>query len=299
MLSYRHGFHAGNPADVFKHAVLIALVRAMQEKPAGISFFDTHAGPARYDLSSEWALKTREFEAGIQRLWQQPTSSDRLVDYLEQVRNHNPDGQLRYYPGSPLLLRQLLRPVDRLILCELHPAEQQVLRECFTGDRQVTLVCGDGYQTLARIVPPASGRGLILIDPSYEQKSELADMIQALAQACKRFGHAVYVIWYPQIDGRDIDPASVGNALQLQTDQWLDLRIAFPDEQRLGRMSGCGMAIINCPFRARQGLIDLTVGDFAGAVHESLMLSPPACCPPHQNIKIFLGAKQRSTKANE
>lgn len=262
MLSYRHGFHAGNPADVFKHMVLVALVRAMQEKPAGIHFLDTHAGAASYDLGSEWALKTREFEAGIQRIWPSSPDSGPRGDYLDQVRRLNPDGQLRHYPGSPLLLRQLLRPADRLALCELHPAEQDVLCRRFAGDRQVTLVGGDGYQALSRMVPPQSGRGLVLIDPSYEQKSELADMSRALAAALRRFGHGVFVIWYPQIDGRDIDPNDLRDDLDLGPEQWLDLRIVFPDEQRLGRMSGCGMAIINCPFRARQRLTDLATTDF-------------------------------------
>ena len=260
MLSYRHGFHAGNPADVFKHTVLVALVRAMQEKPAGIHFFDTHAGAARYDLASEWALKTREFEPGIKRLWQNQPDAGPLADYLEQVKRLNPDGKLRYYPGSPLLLRQLLRPADRLTLCELHPAEQDILRERFSRDRQTTLICGDGYQALATMAPPQTGRGLVLIDPSYEQKTELADMSQALLSALKRFAHGVFVIWYPQIDGRDIDPDEVRDGLELDSEQWLDFRTTFPDEQRLGRMSGCGMAIINCPFRARQRLADL-VGD--------------------------------------
>jgi 23S rRNA (adenine2030-N6)-methyltransferase len=257
MLSYRHGFHAGNPADVFKHTVLTALVRAMQHKNKGIRFIDTHAGPALYDLESEAAQKNREFDRGIARLWQQSQVAGPVADFLELVRARNPDGELRFYPGSPLLVRALLRPQDELVLCELHPTEQRALSERFAGDRQVRVHAGDGYSALAQYLPPPAGRGLVLIDPSFELKSELDDMADAMRRAMKLFGHGVYVIWYPVIEGRDTTPGSIPAALGLDGEQWLDLRIAFPPEQRLGRMTGCGMAIVNCPFRARQTLLDL------------------------------------------
>ncbi|HKL51770.1 MAG TPA: 23S rRNA (adenine(2030)-N(6))-methyltransferase RlmJ [Wenzhouxiangellaceae bacterium] len=257
MLSYRHGFHAGNPADVFKHTVLIALVRAMQNKNKGIRFIDTHAGPALYDLNSEAAQKNREFDRGIARLWQQRRVPGPVADFLALVRARNPKGELRLYPGSPLLIRALLRPQDELVLCELHPTEQRALSERFTGDRQVRLHPGDGYAALDRYLPPPAGRGLVLIDPSFELKSEFDDMTEAMRRALKLFGHGVYVIWYPVIEGRDTTPDSMPAALALKGEQWLDLRIAFPPEQRLGRMTGCGMAIVNCPWRARQLLIEL------------------------------------------
>lgn len=257
MLSYRHGFHAGNPADVFKHTVLVALVRAMQYKNKGIRFIDTHAGPALYDLHSETALKNREFERGIARLWNRRPDPGPLADYLELVRERNADGHLRFYPGSPLLLRALLRPQDYLVLCELHPAEQKVLAERFDADRQVRVHAGNGYQALEKFLPPPSGRGLTLIDPSFEIRTELDDMALALNKALKRFGHGVHAIWYPVIEGRDTTPEALPDKLGLAGEQWLDLRVGFPADQRLGRMTGCGMAIINCPFRARQALIEL------------------------------------------
>lgn len=257
MLSYRHGFHAGNPADVFKHTVLVALVRAMQEKDKGIRFVDTHAGPALYDLESEAALKNREFERGIGRLWIDHPPPGPRADYLALVEARNPDGALRFYPGSPLLLRSLLRPQDDLVLCELHPTEQKALAERFGRDRQVTLHTGDGYKALDGFLPPPTGRGLVLIDPSFEIRTEIADLTVALRSTLKRFGHGVYAIWYPVIEGRETTPAPMPAALGLDGEQWLDLRIEFPAEQRLGRMTGCGMAIINCPWRARQALIEL------------------------------------------
>lgn len=257
MLSYRHGFHAGNPADVFKHTVLVALVGAIQHKDKGIRFIDTHAGPALYDLQSEIALKNREFERGIARLWNDRPASGPLADYLALIEARNPDGELRFYPGSPLLLRTLLRRQDDLVLCELHPAEQKALTERFGEDRRVGIHAESGYEALAKYLPPPSGRGLVLIDPSFEVKSELDDMTAALQTALTRFGHGVYAIWYPVIEGRDTTPDTLVGALGLTDDQWLDLRIEFPADQRLGRMTGCGMAIVNCPWRARQALIEL------------------------------------------
>ncbi|MGB0514299.1 MAG: 23S rRNA (adenine(2030)-N(6))-methyltransferase RlmJ [Wenzhouxiangellaceae bacterium] len=259
MLSYRHGFHAGNPADVFKHSVLIALVDAMLQKPKGIQFFDTHAGPALYDLTRPEAQKNREFDAGIGRLWHRRPGPHQAPAYLEQVRALNPDGRLRWYPGSPMLLRNMMRPVDHLILCELHPAEQQVLRTRYAGDPQVTVHEGSGYPALARYLPPYGGRGMVLIDPPYELKSERDDLTDALRAALKRHAHGVYALWYPLIEGRDdTAPDPLPHALNLSGEAWLDLRVAFPSAERLGRMHGCGMAIINCPWRAREPLLNLS-----------------------------------------
>jgi len=260
MLSYRHGFHAGNPADVFKHTVLVALARAMQHKEKGIRFIDTHAGPALYDLRSEPAQKNREFKRGIARIWERDPGPGPVGDYLELVRARNIDGTLRFYPGSPLLLWALLRPQDELVLCELHPTEQRVLSERFAEEKQVKVHAADGYAALEQFLPAPTGRGLVLIDPSFEIRTELEDMTSALKAALKRFGHGVFAIWYPVIKGRNTNPDPIPSTLGLESEQWLDLRIDFPADQRLGRMTGCGMAIINCPFRARQALIDLRRG---------------------------------------
>ena len=256
MLSYRHGFHAGNPADVFKHAVLIALVRALQEKPRGIQFVDTHAGPALYDLGSAMAQKNREHEAGIARWWSARPADPVISAYLELVRGFNPDGELHHYPGSPRIFRQLLRPHDRLVLCELHPAEQTALQARFARDRQVSIRCGSGYVELPKVLPPPGGRGLVLIDPPWELKTELEDLGAALQAALKRYAHGVYALWYPLIDGRELPLERLPRDLNLDGEAWLDLRLEFVPEQRLGRMFGCGMALINCPYRVRQTLID-------------------------------------------
>jgi len=274
MLSYRHGFHAGNPADVFKHAVLVALVRALQEKPRGIQFVDTHAGTALYDLDSAMALKNREHVAGIGRWWSSATTDPVMTDYLDLVRAINPDRALRWYPGSPMLLRRLLRSNDRLVLCELHPSEQLALRARFAGDRQVSLRCGDGYASLAKVLPPPGGRGLVLIDPPWETRSELADLTHALATALERWRHGAIALWYPLLEGRTCAVPHLPARLGLDGDAWLDLRLTFRPDQRLGAMFGCGMALINCPYRARQRLIDWHA-TFTG-VPDADCLTPPA-----------------------
>lgn len=259
MLSYRHGYHAGNPADVFKHSVLIALLKAMQAKDSAITCIDSHAGPALYDLDSTIAQKTEEYKAGIARLWSQQPDHVLLKDYLEAVRAVNPDRRLRYYPGSPMIMKHLLREQDRMILCELHPGEQQALKRHFAGERRVRLHLGDGHSALKQYLPPKSRRALVLIDPSFELKDEVESISKALEQALLRFAVGVYVIWYPVIDGRDINIDTLPRTLKLDPDKWLNLAIDFPENQRLGRMSGCGMAIINCPFSARQTLQQLQV----------------------------------------
>ena len=254
VLSYRHGFHAGNPADVFKHTVLLALLQTMQLKPNGLVLVDTHAGAAVYDLTSEMALKTAEFRAGIEPLWSRRDLPPAWASYLAQVKALNPDGVLRFYPGSPRLMQSLLRPNDRLFLCELHSSEQAALAQRFAEDRRVKVVAGDGYRALEKILPPPGGRGLVMIDPSYEVKAELDIMTAALKTALRRFAHGVYLIWYPVIEGRDTTLDALPARLGLTGEQWLDLRVTFSPAQRLGRMAGCGMAVINCPWRARAEL---------------------------------------------
>ena len=157
MLSYRHAFHAGNFADVFKHVLLIQLIRALQRKDKPFRVFDTHAGAGRYDLHSAPARKNREYQNGIGQLWDEPALGPELREYREQVRVLNPDGALREYPGSPRLIRTLLRPEDRLTLIELHPGDYPALKAEFTGDRQVAVHHADGYASLKAFLPPRNG----------------------------------------------------------------------------------------------------------------------------------------------
>jgi len=204
MLSYRHAFHAGNFADVFKHVLLVQLVRALRGKDKPFCLLDTHAGAARYDLGSaparknrEFADQNREFADGIGRLWRQPGLSSELGDYLDRVRALNPDGELRWYPGSPRIARDLLRPNDRLILAELHPTEFPLLKAEFRNDRQVAAHHTDGYAALNAFLPPPERRGLVLLDPPYELKDEFERLAEAVRRIHRRWATGIAAVWYP------------------------------------------------------------------------------------------------------
>lgn len=198
MLSYRHSYHAGNFADVFKHVIWIQVLRALCRKATPFFVLDTHAGIGRYDLSGAEAQRNREYAQGIARLAHCNNFPAPVQDYLDLVRSHNPvDAELRFYPGSPCLSRALLRPQDRLLLTELHPADHLQLKQLFAGDSQVAVHKLDGYQALKAFLPPAEKRGLVLIDPAYERQDEYERVVANLQQAYVRWPNGVYVIWYP------------------------------------------------------------------------------------------------------
>lgn len=198
MLSYRHIYHAGNFADVFKHVVLLQILRALLRKEAPFFVLDTHAGIGRYELALAEAQKNREFDNGVARLLECSDPPAAVADYLEQVYAQNPNGQyLSYYPGSPCLIRALLRSQDRLVLSELHPADVIELKRVFAGDKQVAVHQQDAYQGLKAFLPPAERRGLVLIDPPYERKDEYERVASSLKMAYQRWPTGTYVIWYP------------------------------------------------------------------------------------------------------
>ncbi len=191
-MNYRHAYHAGNVADCMKHALLVWLLRAMQRKPGGVFVLDTHAGSGRYDLASGEATRTGEWQQGIGRLLA-GTPPEVLSDYLALVR-----GCGTFYPGSPLLVRMMLRAQDRLACCELHPQEHASLRRLFLGDAQVAVHARDGWQAPAALLPPRGlQRGLTLIDPPFEQPDEFARLLDAVRLARRRFGSGIVAAWYP------------------------------------------------------------------------------------------------------
>jgi len=183
MLAYRHAFHAGNHADVLKHLVLVQLIRHLGLKDKGFRIVDTHAGAGLYELDSVQALKKGEFLQGIGRLWDSPQPPPLVADYLHQIRAHNPDGNLRRYPGSPQLARQLQRPQDQLRLFELHPAEQQALQQMVGGMSGIELRQADGFAALKSQLPPPTRRALVLVDPSYEGHADYTRVLDALGDA--------------------------------------------------------------------------------------------------------------------
>ena len=255
MLSYRHGFHAGNHADVLKHTVLVQLLRYLRQKEKPLWFVDTHAGAAAYALDGDYAAKNAEYESGITRLWTRDDLPQALVEYVAEVRALNPDGVLRRYPGSPQLALQLLRAQDRLRLFELHSTESQLLQQYFRGDApRVMVQAADGFAGLQAVLPPPSRRALVLIDPSYEDKRDYRHVLSALRDAQKRFRAGVYAVWYPQVQRRESRQLPE-QLKQLQEKDWLHvtLTVRKPAGDGFG-LHGSGMFILNPPWLLPEAL---------------------------------------------
>ncbi|WP_295435033.1 23S rRNA (adenine(2030)-N(6))-methyltransferase RlmJ [uncultured Thiodictyon sp.] len=258
MLGYRHAFHAGNFADVFKHALLVQICLALRLKDKPFCVIDTHAGAGLYDLESDSALKNREFDGGIGRLWEAPAGPE-LGAYLDLVRALNPDGRLRWYPGSPHLARALLRPGDGLILCERHPADHLDLRAEFTGDPQAAVHFRDGYEAPTALMPPPQRRGLVLMDPSFEMPGEYARLTAALKTIQRRWAGAVVAIWYPIIE-REPSLGFLNRLQGLGIPAILCAELGvLPYRGPMG-LHGSGMVIVNPPWGLEAVLARLLPG---------------------------------------
>lgn len=254
MLSYRHSYHAGNHADVLKHATVALLVEALKKKEGPFAYIETHAGAGRYDLRSEQAQKTGEYLEGIARIWREPAAPAALGPYLDAVRALNSGGELTFYPGSPRVVRHLLRPQDRMALMELHNNEYPVLKQEFAGDRLVAVHHRDGYEGLNALLPPKEKRGLVLIDPSYEVKSEYGQVVTSLAAAVKRWSNGIYAIWYPLLASAQTDTFMAQfRATGLR--KLLRAEITVRGEG-IG-MYGSGMLVLNPPWRLDSQLQEL------------------------------------------
>ncbi|BBL73438.1 23S rRNA (adenine(2030)-N(6))-methyltransferase RlmJ [Methylomagnum ishizawai] len=252
MLSYRHAFHAGNHADVFKHLALCCLVRALLHKDKPFFYLDTHAGAGRYNLHAEMARKNREHETGISRLWDEPNPPAGVREYLDAVRATNPGRELRWYPGSPRIVRPWLRDPDRMALCELHPNEVHLLEAEFAGDRQVRVEHLDGYQGLKALLPPPERRGLVHIDPAYELKDERKRLLQAVKEGYKRWATGIYAIWYPIQDRATADDF-LRRFKKLEIPKVLLAEFSvLPDAPF--RLNGSGMIVINPPWQLEEQL---------------------------------------------
>ncbi len=246
-LNYRHLYHAGNFADVFKHVALTLLLRGLHAKDTPFCFLETHAGAGRYDFAEPAAQKSGEYHDGIERLWAAEATPAGFDDYLAAVRAVNPDGKLGFYPGSPRVARHLLRPQDRMVLCERHPEEFDRLKDEFIGDRQVAVHERDGYQALKALLPPAERRGLVLIDPPYEQADEFEQIIKGLRNAHERWATGIYAVWYPIKDRNAVARFHT----RLHAGEWRKVLIAelavFPEDTAF-RLNGCGLVVINTPW---------------------------------------------------
>lgn len=249
MLSYQHGYHAGNFADVLKHLTLVQLLQYMLQKPGPLLYLDTHSGKGLYDLQDKQALKTREALEGIHLLWSSRKNLPAVFKpYLQllELLNVNEKGVLHYYPGSPWLAIQALRRQDRLVSCELHPGEFQHLNQLSKQGKRVFFHDDDGLNYLNALLPPLEKRGLIFIDPSYEVKTDYRHIVESLQKAYKRFATGVYCLWYPLLD-KKVHAKLVNELTNLSSGNHLRVEFyhAIPNKEG---MTGCGLWIINPPY---------------------------------------------------
>lgn len=249
-MNYRHAYHAGNFADVMKHVALTRIVEYLKRKDKAFRVVDTHAGVGVYDLTSAESQKTGEWRNGIGRLLGADLPAEAatlLAPYLEAVRAFNEDGRLRRYPGSPALARHLLRRQDRLTAIELHRADADLLKAHFAGDFQTRVIVLDGWLALAAHLPPKEKRGLVLVDPPYEQEGEFERLVAGLQKAWRRWPGGVYALWYPIKDRVAVNrfrnrlaAAGIPKILDLS----LEIRSPSPEP----RFDGSGLAVVNPPF---------------------------------------------------
>jgi 23S rRNA (adenine2030-N6)-methyltransferase len=249
-MNYRHSFHAGNSADVVKHALLIALVRALQQKPGGLTLIDTHAGCGLYDLYGDQAQRTGEAAEGVLRVFASPNPL--MDDYRAAVEAVNDGTEPRLYPGSPRILAQLLRPQDALILNEKHPADADALRSAMRT-APAAVHQRDAYELWLAMLPTRTPRGVVVVDPPYEQTDERARITATLAAATRKWAHGVTVIWYPLKDRaahlRWKDKLRrLGIAKFLTVEHWLY------DTDQPSVYNGAGLFIVNPPYAFTQGL---------------------------------------------
>ena len=248
-MNYRHAFHAGNHTEVFKHAALVFVLERLLEKPQPFAVLDTHAGAGVYDLTSEAAQKTREHKDGVGRIVGAGLKS--APAYAGLIDALNPSG-LGAYPGSPEIVRRFLRDEDRLIACELHPADAEQLKARYRGDPRVSAHHRDGYEAVGALLPPAERRGLVFMDPPYEQKDEAARLAEALTRGLKRWPNGIFLAWYPIKDRKTADALSAAarsapfpKALRAEF-------LAYPRDDL--SLAGGGIIVCNTPWRLDEKL---------------------------------------------
>ena len=248
MLSYRHGFHAGNYADVLKHSALSLVFEYMCKKDKPFAYIDTHAGAGSYSLKNDMAIKTGEFNEGVLKLWEQDGLPEELAPYMHALKKQNKKGNLTYYPGSPQVALSFLRSNDAMRLFELHPKDANILKKNIPSKSRFQVEHKDGYEGLKSALPPVSRRGVVLIDPSYELKSEYRASIKAIEMGVKRFATGTYMLWYPVVDRKLIQgmekywvKTGINNVLQVEY-------CREPDSPGYG-MTGTGLFIVNPPWQ--------------------------------------------------
>jgi 23S rRNA (adenine2030-N6)-methyltransferase len=266
-VNYRHAFHAGSFADVFKHAVLCRILHYLRGKPAAFRVIDTHAGAGLYDLAGPEASRGGEWRDGIRRLMAEPPSAALqalLAPYLEVVGALNGPGQLKVYPGSPALARAWLRPQDRLIVCELEPKAATALAGHLRGDNRIKTIEIDGWTALSAYVPPPERRGLVLVDPPFEDDGDFHRLSHGLAEAHRKWATGIYALWYPIKDRGEPDALAKrlrrsGIAKILRA----ELNVAPLSDPT--RLNGCGLILVNPPWTLESEL-SILLPALAGAL---------------------------------
>jgi 23S rRNA (adenine2030-N6)-methyltransferase len=273
-MNYRHAFHAGGPADVVKHAVLVRILTHLHQKPAAFRVIDTHAGAGLYDLHGPEATRSPEWRNGIQRLLEASIEGEAralMAPYLDAVAAFNPGGRLVAYPGSPALTRTLLRSQDHLVACELEPTAATALARHLGGDRRIKTVAIDGWMALNAYVPPPERRGVVLIDPPFEATDEFSRLAQALEAAHRKWTTGIFVLWYP-IKGRQDSDALARRLRRSAIPKVLRLEVDFaphdePGRLDAGRLGGSGLIVVNPPWtlaNEASALLPLLANVFGG-----------------------------------
>jgi 23S rRNA (adenine2030-N6)-methyltransferase len=253
-MNYQHAFHAGNFADVHKHAVLARILTHLQAKPAAFRVIDTHAGAGRYDLLAAESTRSGEWRDGIGRVWEAaaqqklgPVVSELLAPYLGAVAACNADHSLHIYPGSPLVAQHLLRPQDRLIACELEPRSAAALAATLRGDRRAKALTLDGWTAIGAYVPPKERRGLVLVDPPFEEPSDFTRLSGALAVAHRKWPTGIYMLWYP-IKTREAPDALIRRLQRLAIAKILRCEFTLGPPRADAGLIGSGLIVVNPPF---------------------------------------------------
>jgi 23S rRNA (adenine2030-N6)-methyltransferase len=256
LMNYRHAFHAGNFADVHKHGVLVRVLLHLRLKPAAFRVIDTHAGSGRYDLCGSEAIRSGEWHQGIERIWRARdggTVPDQIRPYLDVVAALNPGGELRIYPGSPLIAKSLLRAQDRLIACELEPGSGAALATALRGDRRAKALTVDGWVAAAAYVPPPERRGLVLIDPPFEEAADFTHLSHILTVAHRKWPTGTFLLWYP-IKDRQAPDALARRLRKLSVPNILRSELIMGPPRAEGALVGSGLVVVNPPFTLEREL---------------------------------------------
>lgn len=276
-MNYRHAFHAGNFADVVKHAILSRIIGHLLRKVSPFRVIDTHAGAGLYDLTAPEAVRNPEWRDGIGRLLDatiDPAAQDLLSNYLAAVRAANPDGKITCYPGSPALVRSWLRRSDRLVACELEPSAAKALSNNLRRDRRIKVIEIDGWTALSAYIPPKERRGLVLIDPPYEQPDEFSRLAASLQAAFQKWPTGIFFAWYPIKDERD-NAAFAHDLKKRSVTNMLRAELTIAPASSDGKLRGGGHLIVNPPWTLEQDLkilLPALAKIFAGGVKGAVRL---------------------------